>query len=119
MRGATILSKDPGFFDKCVHALSQLNYNVDIASNSIRLIDCNGAYFLFYDNITGIPWEEDDIPPETLSQGYRHGFLVDCRSEELFCKVIRALPLSLDMLICDADDNLYRQNEVLPESIEL
>lgn len=120
MKSAYLLSKSPAFFREFGNHLMQLDYeNCAEASNSLKLTTDSGAYFLFYDRLDGGFFEKHEIPPDAESQGYCYAFLVECRSEVLFCEIVRSSPPDLDLLVCDSDGELYRPNEVSPESIVL
>ncbi len=119
MKGAFLLSKSGEFFSKYGRYLSQLEHKLDEADNSLRLTLEDGRYFLFYDCLDGKPFEEDEFPPDARAQGYRFAFLVECRCEELFCAIVEASPPNFDFLVCDSDGQLYRPNELSPDSIVL
>lgn len=120
MKGAYLLSKDPAFYEGFTKYLKQLGYHHHgEAKSSIKLTTDNNLYFLFYDRLAGGFFERYEIPLDARSQGYCYGFLVECRSEVLFCEIVSSSPPELDLLVCDSDGALYRPNEVSPESIVL
>lgn len=120
MKGAVILSKDFDFFHAFVGSVYKAGLPCILAENSIKIIFDNGAYILVYDRTdAGDIFNEFDIPPEAKFSGYNYAFLVECRSEEVFCNVFGDTSLRLDMLICDGNGVLYRPNELSPETIVL
>lgn len=120
VKSAYLLSKRPEFFGEFRDYLMQLKYSkCGEADNSIKLTADDGAYFLFYDRLDGGIFEECEIPRSAKSQGYRYGFLVECRSEVIFCDIVRSSPPGLDLLVCDSDGKLFKPSELSPETITL
>lgn len=119
MKGAFLLSKNAGFFAEYGQYLRQLPYKLDVADNSLKLTLDSSRYFLFHDCLDGKPIDEDEFPSEASLQGYRYAFLVECRSEQMFCDIVGACPPDLDFLVCDSNGQLYRHNELSPGSVVL
>jgi len=119
MKGAYLLSKNAPFFADYGRYLRQFEHRLDVANNSLKLTLDDGRYFLFYDCLDGQPFEEHEFPSDARSQGYRYAYLVECRSEELFCEIVGSSPPDLDVLVCDSDGQLYRPNELSPSSVVL
>ncbi len=126
MKGAILLAKDPGFFAEYRRYLMQFKHEPDGANNepdgpnnSCKVTRHDGMYFMFYDNLDGEPYKENEFPSEARSQGYIYAFLVECRSEELFCEIVGASPPSLDFLVCDSDERLCRPNQLSPDTLSL
>lgn len=119
MKGAYLLSKNAAFFAEFERHLRHFEYQVDVADNSLKLTLDNGRYLLFYDCLDGKPFEEHEFPSEASLQGYSYAFLVECRSEELFCTIVGSSPPNLDFLVCDSDGQLYLPNELSPDTVVL
>jgi hypothetical protein len=64
-------------------------------------------------------FEEHEIPRKARDLGYCFGYMVECRSESLFCDLVGSAPFDIDILVCDSDGKLFRPRELRPENISL
>lgn len=60
-----------------------------------------------------------EIPDVAFSAGYRFGYLVECRSESMFCDLIGSIPSDIDVVVCDRDGVVYAPTELRPDSLVL
>lgn len=120
MKGALILSKSPDFFKEFLRSIDEAGIDYLAADNSIKIFPDINPYLIIYDQIGKSGTSDDDeLPDEALSEGYKYSFLVECRSEELFTEIFRSSSLSLDILIHDSDGNLFKPSELSADRIVL
>ena len=119
MRNAYLLSSDSAMYAEFTRYLRKLTHKLDEVENSIKITTDDNTYFMLYNRHDGNFFEEHELPSEAMLQGYRFAFLVECRSEKLFCEIVGASPPSLGLLVCDSDARLYRPDELSPDSIGL
>lgn len=125
MKGAALLAKHDQFFTEFSEFLKGLGYRYAHDEKSIVLLTDNKMnYFAFSDRPKEPSiLERCEIPSQALEAGYRFGYLVDCRSESLFCDIVRAVPPTIDVLVFDnnLDDNaaLQKPSELNPDTLSL
>jgi len=120
MKGAYILAQDTEIFAPFVDYLKRLELPFDEADNSIRLYGKGSHSFTFYDRMSERNYFEDhEIPLELKEQGFRYGFLVECRSEALFCEIVNSLPDDFNILVFDGDGELFRPGQLTPDTLIL
>ena len=92
-----------------------------VTLRSIRLEVDGDTSFIFYDRSldTDVELEQCEIPVVALIDGYKFSYLVECRSEDVFCKVLRSIPSSIDILVCDCNEALFRPDELTPGAVSL
>lgn len=126
MKSALLLSKTEEFCEGFMRYLRQLRSQTSSgdstaysSQNSVKVALDEKTYFMFYSNISGDKLDDDEIPPEITSQGYCYSFLVECRSEVLFCEIVKSAPSELEFLVFDTNGVIFRPTEVTPEAIFL
>lgn len=119
MKSACLLAKTPEFFADFAHYLKSLPGDYQEHINSVKLTLDSNSYFMFYNLLDDGFYEAYEMPPDAISEGYRYSFLVECRSEVDFCRIVGSSPPNLDLLVCDSNGVLYRPNELSPNSIIL
>lgn len=121
MKGATLLAKTEKLFEPLAGHLQSLGYSYVGGNEGSIVLDPDREYrFTLYDRpAKPSVFEECEIPEKALRMGYRFGYMVECRSEALFCDVLIRTPPETDIMICDSDGNLFRPNELSPASIRL
>ena len=128
MKGADLISKSTDFYDRFEKYLISigLDYLGGPESGSagvqkaIRVDTADPKiYFAFYHRDEDSLTDEHKLPPDVIARGYRYVYPVECRSEELFCNIVRAAPLDLDFLVIDTDEVVFSPTEVSPDTIIL
>jgi hypothetical protein len=120
MKGAMILSRDSNFFCLFKNSVNKSNLECIAEDLSIKIFSNNKEYIILYNRNTDDGFfDELDIPHEARFFGYIYSFLIECRSEKFFCDIIGLKSLNLDMLILDANGNLYQPSELSPDKISL
>ena len=115
MKGAYLLAKDTAFFCAFMTDIKTLGYDYDDSPNSVRLNVTESVYFTFYDRIESASYFEDhEIPAEASQKGYKYGYLVECRDEELFCKIVRSIGKQIDFVVCDGDGVVFQPDQIDP-----
>jgi hypothetical protein len=61
----------------------------------------------------------EQIPEQIAEQCYNNWFLVECRSEKLFCACVQKLNGLLDFMVCDSDANFFMPADVNEQTIVL
>ena len=125
MKSAILLSKTNSLYDILEYRLQRLynpnrNAPYGLVGRSIR-VEPEAGFPLFLFDREDEPdfFERHEIPEEALAAGYRYGYLVECRSETVFCAVIRYIASDIDILICDNDASLFRPDQLDPNTISL
>ena len=125
MKSAILLSKTNSLYDILEYRLQRLynpnrNAPYGLALRSI-VVQPEGEFSLYLYDREDEPdfFERNEIPEEALAAGYRYGYLVECRSETVFCTVIRSIASDIDILICDSDASLFRPDQLDPNTISL
>lgn len=120
MKGAYLLAKHTDFYNKFSAYIKTLGYSFNEAANSIRLNACELSYFTCYDRIQNATFFEDnEIPTEAIEDGYIYGYLVECRDEELFCRIVRSAGEQLDFVVCDGNGAILQPRQIAPGLITL
>jgi hypothetical protein len=128
MKGADLISKSTDFYDRFEKYL--ISIGLDYlggpesgpagAQKAIRVITADPKiYFAFYDRAGDSITDEHEMPPDVIARGYRYAYPVECRSEELFCNIVRAAPSDLDFLVIDTDEVIFSPTEVSPDTVLL
>ena len=119
MKGATLLSKSKDAFREISLYLQSLNYPNSGGDQHSIVLDPQGEFpFYFYNRSEGSLFlERFEIPAAAVKAGYLYGYSVECRSESIFCAVLRGLPA--DVLICDSNEKLFMPSELDAESLSL
>jgi hypothetical protein len=128
MKGAMLLAKTDQLFPAIAVHLQSLGYSFTGGhphagdyKPSIVLNTSSEYKFYLYDTD-----REDtkaialfDVPDALMRKGYIHVYLIECRSETLFCDIVSTIPPEVDVLVLDTDGQLFRPHEVSVESIVL
>ena len=121
MKSAFILAKDDQMFPGLAAILKMIGYKyVGGSHDSICLNTDHGCKFTLYNRGSGSNFfEKYEIPEEALHLGYKFGYLVECRSETLFCEIVGRIPPEFDILVCDSNGVLHAPNQLNPNTIIL
>lgn len=121
MKSAMLLAKNAQLFEAFASYLQGLDFPFVADTKGSVCLHPNGEYkFLFYNRRENPSFfEQYEIPEEAARQGYRYGYLAECRSEQLFCDVVQGTPLEIDILVCDSNSNLFKPSELRPDLIVL
>jgi len=121
MKGASLIAKKPDLFPQLVRYLRTLKYSsIGGDFNAIRVAAESGDYFTLYDrNDKQSVFDRYEIPQDAIEQGYRFGYMVECRSETLFCDLLKSAPEELGFIVSDGDGVLFATHELNPDTLSL
>jgi|GEM_PF-2671794 len=119
MKGAILLAKSDDLFKPLVRHLQSLGHSYVGGDEGSIVLDPNCEYrFTLYDRSDRPSiLEECEIPEQALRLGYRFAYMIECRSEGLFCEVVSRIPAELDILILDNNGDLLKPDELDPTTI--
>lgn len=119
MKSAVILAKSPGFYVPYTGYLKSLGLPIQESERSIKLCTVDRQYFMFYDrDISGF-YEKYEAPKSAIKSGYQYAYLVECRSEELFCKIIGGSPHIHEFIVCDSNGKIHTPVDISTSRLSL
>ncbi len=121
MKSDILLSKSDDLFGSFAKHLMNLNYPFVGGAERSSCINPDGEFrFMFYNRAeTPSFFEKYEIPEEARNLSYKFAYMIECRSEKLFCDIVSSTPSDIDIIVCDSNGVLFRPGELKPNLITL
>jgi hypothetical protein len=124
MKGALLFSNNSSFTDWAFLVLKDAGYTVFHRNETLQIRDSGRLMLICADKESDGNWS--NLSDELLSErqmlkGMDFSYLIDCRWEDLFCRVIRSLGEQApdSFRIVDNASRVFRPEEVDPAKIAL
>jgi hypothetical protein len=123
MKGAVIVTRHPQFVNNAASTLRQIGYDVSLKADALQLSD-NGRLLTLHGGTHSLKEmvpNVDAMKNRELLGDNSWAFLVDCRWEDLFCRVMKDLAQTADdpFFIIDNGDIVLSPGELDPARVHL